>query len=113
MCPTPPKPGWDAELSVQLSRADFQGTWPTARTEDEKKIDADFYAALTDTDAAPNNPNEYAVLPVTGANNGIQMSQLVGLPFDDPQWDVFLDQFTVKQMTAPCPASPRKRAPMN
>lgn len=89
----------DAELSTQLSRADFTGTWPTTRTEKERVIDSDFYAALTNNAALNNNPNQYTELPVTGADHGIMMGQLVGKDYNDQLWDEFLDQLTVTQMT--------------
>jgi len=38
------------------------------------------------------------VLPVTDADNGIQLIDLKGLPYDDPKWEQFLDQFTFSEM---------------
>ena len=78
---------------VYLSRADWAGTWP-------------------DPDAASCTPSDLAVAnykyelpasgdveyPVTGAKNGIVLSDLAGLAYDDPRWDAFLDQLTVKEM---------------
>ena len=37
-------------------------------------------------------------MPVTGANNGLQLADLRGLPMDDPQWDTLLDQLTIDDM---------------
>lgn len=88
----------DAELSVQLSRSDFAGTWPTSRTEEERMISADFYAALTNTEPNPNNPNTYTEIPATGKDQGILMGELVGKAFEDELWEAFLDQLTLSQM---------------
>ncbi len=43
-----------------------------------------------------NNPDD--VMPTTGAKNGIQLKELRGLSYDDPKWDLLLDQMTVSEM---------------
>lgn len=88
----------DAELSVQLSRADFKGTWPTSRTEEERLIDKDFYDALVDFDSEHNNPNKYTEVPEMGVKQGIMLGELVGKDYDDELWDDFLNQFDLEQM---------------
>ena len=37
-------------------------------------------------------------MPVTGANNGLELYDLRGADYDDPQWDKLLDQVTVDEM---------------
>ena len=37
-------------------------------------------------------------MPVTGADNGVQLINLRGLGYDDPLWEDFLDQLTVEEM---------------
>ena len=37
-------------------------------------------------------------MPTTGAKNNIQLSELRGLPYDDPKWQKFLDQLKVSEM---------------
>ena len=57
---------------------------------------ATFY---NNSNAAPNafnNPD--AVAPTTGAKNGIQLADMVGVAYDDEKWDSFLDQLTVADM---------------
>ena len=106
----------DTELSVQLSRADFVGTWPTTRTDDEKQPDKSFVDAMLSTDPNPNNPNNYTQMPKTGTdtvaeivkvneNNEetkesrvVEFADLVGVAYDDPIWDAFLDRLTVSEM---------------
>ena len=108
----------DTELSVQLSRADFAKTWPTARTEDEKKADKSLIDAMKDTAPDPNNPNNYTEMPKTGTDTVadivkvnkdgeeiretrvVQFSDLVDLDYDDPVWDAFLDRLTLDEMIA-------------
>ena len=43
-----------------------------------------------------NNPDD--VMPTTGAKNGLTLSDLRGVDYDDPQWDSLLDQMTVSEM---------------
>ena len=43
-----------------------------------------------------NNPDDVA--PTTGAKNGIQLADMVGVAYDDEKWDSFLDQLTVADM---------------
>lgn len=43
-----------------------------------------------------NNPDD--VMPTTGAKNGIMLSQLRGLDYEDPKWDELLDEMTVADM---------------
>lgn len=106
----------DTELSVQLSRTDFAGTWPTPRTEDEKQPDKSFVDAMKSTEPNPNNPNNYVEIPETGTDTVVeiikvnedgeeiketrvvQFGDLVGLDYDDPVWDAFLDRLTLDEM---------------
>ena len=43
-----------------------------------------------------NNPDDVA--PTTGAKNGFQLADMVGVAYDDEKWDSFLDQLTVADM---------------
>lgn len=86
----------DTELSVQLSRADFNGTWPTSRTIEERMLDKADYEALNNT--PENNPNEYTEMPETGVKQGIMLGQLIGAEYNSPLWDEYLNQFEIDQM---------------
>ncbi|MCD7802597.1 MAG: glycoside hydrolase family 3 C-terminal domain-containing protein [Clostridiales bacterium] len=54
------------------------------------------------TSKATNDMSEYddpdAEMPTTGADNGLALADMVGLDYDDPQWDDLLDQLTVDEM---------------
>lgn len=39
------------------------------------------------------------VMPVTGADNGLQLVDLRGKAYDDPMWEKLLDQLTVEEMS--------------
>lgn len=54
-------------------------------------LTAEATAADEDPDAAPIT---------TGAKNGLQLKDLRGLSYDDPQWDLLLDQMTLDDMNA-------------
>ncbi len=47
---------------------------------------------------AEDDPN--AVMPVTGAKNGVVLADLRGKDYDDPLWEQLLDQLTVSEMDA-------------
>ena len=40
-----------------------------------------------------------AEMPTLGADNGLKLADMYGLPYDDPQWDLLLDQMTFEEMT--------------
>lgn len=50
------------------------------------------------------NPEDYNnsddEMPVTGADNGIELADLRGADYDDEMWDQLLDQLTVEEMDA-------------
>lgn len=77
-----------------LSRSDWEGTYPN--------VGNISYAAskeLLDAYKAYRNPEKSKEeMPVTGADNGIQLSDLRGLAYDDPKWEQFLDQFTYDEL---------------
>ena len=52
-------------------------------------------------------------MPTTGAQNNIQLVQMRGLDYDDPQWDTFLDQLTVSEMSELIAMGGYQTAPIN
>ncbi len=48
--------------------------------------------------AADEEPNAAAI--TTGASNGLQLIDMVGVAKDDPKWDTFMDQLTLDDMNA-------------
>ncbi|MBR1586282.1 MAG: glycoside hydrolase family 3 C-terminal domain-containing protein [Clostridia bacterium] len=89
----------DRELKEFLSRADFTGTWPQTRTDEEKIVESEWAEAIKSTDTPANRPKMADTLPVTGAENGVMFPEMAGLSYDDPKWDTFMDQLTVEEMT--------------
>lgn len=84
--------GVDGGLTY-LSRSDPQGTMPTAPEGDDFLIPASVVASEQYIHVPSSEP-----APTTGADNGILLSDLKGLAYDDPKWYLFLDQFTAEEM---------------
>lgn len=74
-----------------LSRADWQGTFPTT-PEGEREASAELLAAMDPVFApAPGGA------PAHGQENGLRLDDLTGVPMDDPRWGEFLEQLTVDE----------------
>ena len=83
-------------LQENLSRSDFEGTFPKMPTEENLSVPAKFINKEDNT--ASDNPNEYKEMPVTNAKVTVQLYELTGLKYDDEKWDKFLDQMTFQEM---------------
>ncbi len=88
----------DASLMSNMSRSNFAGTFPTAPT---TKVAPDYVVAANggfDENNAVyggNNVNSklyQAEKPRSGENNGMALSSLRGLAYDDPMWEDLLAQ---------------------
>ncbi len=44
--------------------------------------------------------NDADEMPTTGAKNGLVLADMRGLSYDDPQWELLLDQLTISEMDA-------------
>ncbi len=75
-----------------LSRSDFDGTYPS--------LDDMNFAASEEALAAYHEEPEKGTgqEPKTGVDNGIVITDLKGLDYDDPMWNDFLDQFTLEEL---------------
>lgn len=85
-----------------LSRADWAGTYPNADNRNYTASDEllaqmpTLSQSLADGTVEPTEGE----IPTYGASNGLQLSDMQGLDFNDPQWDLFLDQFTAGELVA-------------
>lgn len=80
-----------------LSRNDWTGTFPTEIVKfalTEKLIDA---LQLQLYDPADH---EAVPMPTLGADNGMQLYDMIGKDYDDPAWDQLLDQLTFDEMVS-------------
>lgn len=111
----------DRELGKVLSRADWVNTWPARRSASEKRVDGrlDWLNYITQAPSDPNRPAQEDVMPDTGKNYGITLSDLKGLDYDSDRiitdedtdvkaligkthaeaWELFLDQLRVGEMS--------------
>lgn len=89
---------------TNMTRSDFAGTFPTAPQGEDfmasQAVIKDFQPY--DVEA---HINEDAEMPVTGADNGLSLINMRGLDFDDPLWQVMLDQLDPEVMAAIVKAS--------
>ncbi|WP_291245373.1 glycoside hydrolase family 3 N-terminal domain-containing protein [Fournierella sp.] len=85
-----------------LSRADGFANYAeaTAAPASMTMSEEDKAAFLNNANYDPNNYNNPDdQMPTTGAKNGLQLVDMRGVAYDDAQWDTFLDQLTVSEMS--------------
>lgn len=84
----------DAAGDVQfVSRADWESTLPKTRTTD-REASAELLARIEDRTVEEIPGAE----PIVIKNNGIALSEMVGLDYNDPKWDSLLEQLSVEDM---------------
>ena len=78
-----------------LSRSDWEGTYPTGIVQltATDKVAEDLSYPLYD-------PADFedVEMPTMGADNGLTLYDMMGLAYDDPKWDLLLDQVTFEEM---------------
>ena len=79
-----------------LSRSDWGGTYPKAKT--SYVASTELIAGIVEYEKAEAQYESTGEEPNYDADNGIELADLKGLDYDDPKWELFLDQFTVKEM---------------
>ena len=82
---------------VYLSRSNWQGTWPS-ETYQITLTDA-MIKQLQDVQYDPADYDS-VTMPRLGASNGLTLYDMIGLDYDDPQWDKLLDQLTFDDMVS-------------
>lgn len=102
----------EAGYARNMSRADFQATFPTAPTEADSKAknitltydgmvkkQTTVAELLRTFDPKTDLIDETAVKPRTGAQNGLALSNMRGVGYHEKLWDEFLDQLTESDYT--------------
>lgn len=88
---------WQDGAVTYLTRADWN-TFPEAVNGVE--LSAEMAAVLTDDSfEVPADAPAYTDFAVE-EDHGIKFADMVGVAYDDPKWDEFLDQLSVAQMTS-------------
>jgi beta-glucosidase len=78
-------------IKVYLSRNDWEGTWPRAPAPEDRIAGTEVLEGVKPYVAAEhNNPEDTA--PVFNAKNDVSLINLKGLSYDDPLWELLLDQ---------------------
>lgn len=90
----------DDQLGTVLSRSDWAGTWPKARTDEERAASTEFIAAFENT--APNNPIAVEEMPTQGQKASLKLKDMIGLDYNDDKWEDLLNQITVSEMVDLC-----------
>ena len=81
-----------AGAATEFSRADFEGTFPSAPTTEDLVADDETVAAFEPYDAeAAAAAHDDVEEPAWGERTDLSLIDLRGLPYDDPQWDELLD----------------------
>ena len=78
-----------------LSRSDWQGTWPQVfelEANDAILADLNLYQTYNGIEGSTTE------MPTMGADNGMTLGMMIGLDYDDPQWETLLDQLTFEEM---------------
>lgn len=102
--------------ATYLSRADHFANYAEATAAPASMSMSEEHKAtfLNNANYDPNNYNNADdVMPTTGAQNNIQLVEMRGLDYDDPQWDTFLDQLTVTEMSELIAMGGYQTAPIN
>ncbi|MBR5252081.1 MAG: glycoside hydrolase family 3 C-terminal domain-containing protein [Oscillospiraceae bacterium] len=82
---------------VWLTRNDWTGTMPSA----EKLVKIALTEILAeDLQLLQYKAEDYPAMemPVMGADNGLKLVDMIGLDYNDPKWDLLLDQMTFDEM---------------
>lgn len=83
---------------LNMSRADFAGTFPTAPVDDMLIANDDIAAGFAPYDAEAAADAADVEAPTTGASTDLTLIGLRGKAYDDPAWDELLDSLTVTEM---------------
>lgn len=98
-------------ITAYLSRADWEGTWPAAPTQEERNVEQSLIDSMS-VEAyigaggavdegkpwqAERKPRQQRT-PLTFAETEIKLYDLIGADYDDPRWETLLSQLTVKEM---------------
>ena len=84
------------QIKQYVSRADWEGTLPTTRT-DGKTASPETVAAKENASVYENNDSDQ---PITIADHGLTLEDMTGLDYDDPKWNDLLEQLSVDDMTS-------------
>lgn len=89
-------------LDTVLSRSDWENTWPTMPTNEDREVSKEFLSKISYThDDKKDKPWTTTKMPQHNMSeilSPIQLYDLIGKDYDDPMWDELLDYVTIDQM---------------
>ncbi len=85
------------ESITYLSRNDWTGTFPTEIV--QLTLTEQLKAELQDVQYDPAD-YEAVDMPTMGADNGLKLYDMIGKDYDDPDWELLLDQLTFDEMVS-------------
>lgn len=89
---------WVEDAVTYLSRSNWEGTYPTAPVKaaaSEEMIEVlggEYYVKPEDSPSVSDF--------VLGENQGIPLAAMIGLTYDDPAWETYLNQFTLDELAS-------------
>lgn len=99
-----------SHIETYLSRSDWEGTWPSVPTAQDKVVSDEFIESLSaesyigegrdidkDKPWYTNKMPKFARESVA-KEDMVQLYELIGKDYDDPLWDELLDNLTLKEM---------------
>ena len=95
-----------AGVRQYMLRDDFEGTFPTPASEKKTGMTQANWSYVISEDFDKENPwysdemPTQASVPGTDETNKIKLWHLRGRDYDDPLWDAFLDQLTVRELVS-------------
>jgi len=84
----------NGQISVYVSRADWESTHPAQRSDGKEASEAVIEGVKKAT-SYESDPNAEEIV---FADNGLQLSDMVGLDYDDERWELLLEQLSVSDM---------------
>jgi beta-glucosidase len=81
-----------------LSRSDFAGTFP--KHTPIRTMNSLMFKNVFSIHEPTINSSD--VMPTTGADNGLTLADVKGLPYDDPKWQKLVEELTPKEMAKFC-----------
>ena len=84
---------------LNMSRADFEGTFPKGPDEELYQATEDVKAGFAEYDFQGEADASEVEMPTTGASTELSIIDLRGLEYDDPKWNELLDSLSIQDMT--------------
>lgn len=89
-----------AGIGTYLSRADWNGTFPTTPTTEDRQTDEAFIESLIWKKNDAGQPWEVKSLPASNKSGSLKFTEMAGVKYDDARWTELVQQLSVGDMAA-------------